>query len=247
MLLEYTPTGRALCACDRCGTRFALSPCFIKRGQGKFCSRTCRDDARRLDERRCAGCGKAFQPQVSVQRFCSRPCGHASQRIDPATALWSRVDCTTTPEGCWPFTGRTFGFGYGQLKVARVAWVAHRLAFTLTYGAIPEGLLVLHSCDNPPCCRPDHLWLGNEHVNSADMVLKGRSLAGERNPMRRQPERAARGERVNTARLTAPQVVEIRARHAAGWTQLALAAHYNVSQQNIFRIVRRETWKHVTP
>jgi hypothetical protein len=155
------------------------------------------------------------------------------------------VDRTGTPDGCWPFTGGLNHGGYGQLSVGRLHWIAHRLAYTLTYGPIPEGLLVLHACDSPPCCRPDHLWLGTHAVNSEDMAQKGRSLAGDRNPTRLQPDRVARGDRVWTTRLNPDQVREIRSRRAAGWSQADLVEAFGVCQGTISQVVRRVTWKHI--
>ena len=77
------------------------------------------------------------------------------------------------PNGCLEWIGCT-DHKYGSLKVHKVAWRAHRLAWTLAYGDIPTGMLVLHTCDNPPCCNPDHLWLGTQADNVRDKVSKGR-------------------------------------------------------------------------
>lgn len=67
--------------------------------------------------------------------------------------------------------------GYGQLKGDGSALVrAHRAAWTVTFGPIPEGVYVLHSCDNPPCCNPHHLWLGTALDNTRDIIAKGRPI-----------------------------------------------------------------------
>ena len=81
------------------------------------------------------------------------------------------------PDDCWPWEGRTVGAGYGTIGIGRRgegSMLAHRLAWVLERGPIPKGLNVLHSCDNPPCCNPAHLFLGTQGDNMRDMAAKGR-------------------------------------------------------------------------
>jgi len=87
-----------------------------------------------------------------------------------AERLWSKV---TKTETCWTWTGARNRKGYGEIGAKGRVQKAHRIAWELTYGPIPEGLDVLHHCDNPPCCRPDHLFLGTDADNMADMMAKG--------------------------------------------------------------------------
>jgi hypothetical protein len=85
-----------------------------------------------------------------------------------------RLRTVVDPEtGCHLWTGTIIPGGYGRVHVA-----AHRLAFQLANGPIPAGLLVLHRCDNPPCCNPEHLFLGSNADNMADKVRKGRCRNG---------------------------------------------------------------------
>jgi len=75
---------------------------------------------------------------------------------------------------CLEWTGSNIR-GYGQFTLHGVHYKTHRLAWELAHEEpVPDGLFVLHACDNPPCCEPSHLFLGNAAQNSADMVSKGR-------------------------------------------------------------------------
>lgn len=79
-----------------------------------------------------------------------------------------------TCSGCWEFTGFCAPNGYGQIYFDGRTWPAHRLMHTICNGPIPDGLFVLHSCDNPPCINPDHLRAGTSRENTMDSVLRGR-------------------------------------------------------------------------
>lgn len=81
--------------------------------------------------------------------------------------------------GCWEWTAASAGRGYGVWAVNRRMRLAHRVAFTLAFGAIDDDLLVCHRCDNVKCVRPDHLFSGTAKDNGADCAAKGRT----RNPL----------------------------------------------------------------
>lgn len=133
---------------------------------------------------------------------------------------------------CWIDQGATDRDGYGQIEFGGTSYKAHRFAFMLANGPIPDGLQVLHNCpdgDNPRCCNPAHLWLGTQADNMRDMARKGRARRGE-----------ARSY------LTNEMVLEIRARYAAGGvTTEQLGKCFGLSKSSISRIVRREYWKHI--
>jgi hypothetical protein len=137
-----------------------------------------------------------------------------------------------TPTGCHEWQGNRFQSGYGRIKVGGREHRAHRFIWTCAIGPIPEGKLLLHRCDNPPCVRLDHLFLGTNADNMADMVTKGRAS-------KNQTRTYASGGTHHNAKLTDAQVMELRGRYDAGGTsQAALAAEYGVSQALVSQIIR---------
>lgn len=155
--------------------------------------------------------------------------------VDRAHDFWARVEKTAT---CWLWTGyvhRQRG-GYGSFCVRRgYAVQAHRAAWMLTHGALPDGLCVLHRCDVPPCVNPDHLFVGTHADNTADMLAKGRWKAPQ----------VPIGEAHYRAKLTAEAVRRLRADRGAGARLSTLAARYGCSLPQAHRVVRRVAWKHV--
>jgi hypothetical protein len=131
--------------------------------------------------------------------------------------------------GCWLWTGATFKSGYGQLLRDNKKVHAHRIAWNLYRGSIPDGLYVLHKCDVHPCVNPHHLFLGTHADNMADMIAKNL-------------QDAPRGERQHCAKLTEAQIIDIR---TSTDSLRAMARKYNVRYSNISMIRRRQTWKHI--
>ncbi len=161
--------------------------------------------------------------------------------------LWDFVDKSGGPEACWPYTG-CLHKGYGWVKRRGKRIFAHRVAWTIVHGPIPPGMSIAHSCDNPPCCNPAHLLLRTHAQNMAEMAARrrgrGGAAGGDAHYLRREPERAIRGEDRTQAKLTEAAVLEIRARWP-GEKQSALAAEFGVAQMTISNIVRRKRWMHI--
>lgn len=148
--------------------------------------------------------------------------------------LWSKV--VKSDEDCWLWTGRTrtpSGYGRiwdGESRHNPKLILAHRLVWTLTFGPIPDGMEVCHSCDTPACVRPDHLFLGSHATNMADMTAK---------------QRQARGPQNARTRLNETLVSEIRGRSEAGVSERVIAAEFGVSRGAITSILRRKSWDYV--
>lgn len=137
--------------------------------------------------------------------------------------------------GCVLYTGATTGGGYGLFTLKLVYSVyfmqtAHVTAWCVEHGAPPDGLHVLHRCDNRKCINTDHLWLGTNTENIADKMSKGRH---------------PRGSQFRHAKLTEAKVAALLQERATGSSAPALAKKYGVTLENIMSIVKGKTWKHV--
>jgi hypothetical protein len=130
--------------------------------------------------------------------------------------------------------------GYGRLRVHYRYVYAHRLSYALTFGPIPDGMFICHRCDNPPCVRPDHLFLGTPSENSVDRERKERGGASKIVAARR-----ARGERHGIAKLDADKVRTVRALRAQGISQAAIASRLGVGSTAIQNVLNGSTWSHV--
>lgn len=134
--------------------------------------------------------------------------------------------------GCWEFLGHRDECGYGRIhrdgKLVRV----HRATFEDRNGPLPEGIEACHSCDNPPCWNPGHLYAGTHTQNMGDMIKRRR-------------RRELRGSEKPTAKLTEQKVAEIKARLQNGEQCSVLGREYGVTECAIGFIKRGRTWSHV--
>lgn len=178
------------------------------------------------DIKTCIRCGaicvrryKESNPTWANRKFCSRECYFARPTLSLAERFWSKVE-RGEPEACWEWQGARKASGYGNLSLGPPDYVtdtAHRVAYELAYGPIPDGLIVCHTCDNPPCVNPKHLWLGTHSDNGLDMVAKGRD------------------PRTNL-RLPWDQVCEIRRLRASGATKKSIAETFGISEWHVGNI-----------
>jgi hypothetical protein len=135
--------------------------------------------------------------------------------------------------------------GYGLVRTPDGMRRAHRWAYEQAIGPIPDGFLVCHHCDNPPCLNPVHLFIGTNADNIADRDAKGRAALGERNGSRLYPERRPRGEAHVRAVLNNERVALIRALTQEGRSQRIIARDIGVSRGAVQHVLAGRTWKTV--
>ncbi len=162
----------------------------------------------------------------------------ASQGLSPTfeDRFWDKVFILTYDRGCWlRIASQAHLYGQiGRWKVNDRPMQAHRASWILHFGPIPSGMRVLHKCDNPPCVRPDHLFLGTAKDNTTDMINKGRFVLGYR----------GKGEEVGTSKLTTDNVSKIKALRTLGHSQQEIADMFGVCQSTIGNVVRGVYWRH---
>lgn len=143
------------------------------------------------------------------------------------TKFWSKVDKPFNPDKCWNWLGVKNAHGYGHIRFNGRIRLAHRVAWGLCYGEIPEGLMVLHKCDNPSCVRLGHLYLGTALDNARDAK-----------------ERCHRKKITQGRKLNIRQAEEIRKKYFSTKTSTRkLAKEYNVGQATVWGIIHFESWR----
>jgi len=136
-------------------------------------------------------------------------------------------------DACWEWSG-SFKDGYGTIKKHKKNYLAHRFSWEQSFGPIPNGLYVCHSCDNRQCTKPGHLFLGTHKDNMADMIGKKRN-------------RGATGENNRSAVLNEELVAIIKYMLLNNKSPSYISNNLNVSRNAIYAIKYNHTWKHVLP
>jgi hypothetical protein len=181
---------------------------------------------------RCVAPDHLCRPKATPQRRAAA----ANRDLRPlADRFWEKVERRGTSD-CWPWVGKVTTAGYGQISRGRNAdglVGAHRLAYELSNGTIPDGLIIRHRCDNRICVNPGHLEVGTHLDNMRDRAQRGRTAQH-------------RGVDHPQARLTEDDVLEIRRLAAVRTPQKVIAARYGVSQRTVSDIALRRRWRHVS-
>lgn len=193
-------------------------------------------------EKNCVVCNKQFfvylseiKRRIKGGNFCSRTCmGIEKTRITNSLEyFWSNVDIKTNIKLCWEWKKYKNKDKYGKCRYNKKNQISSRVAYFLSH---PEQdteenqkLYVLHTCDNPPCCNPSHLFLGTQKDNIDDKINKNRQL---------------KGEYIKSAKLTEEQVREILLLKNILKIK-TVAEMYKVDYNTIHKIINNKTWKHV--
>lgn len=150
---------------------------------------------------------------------------------DPEQRFWASVKADDL-NSCWIWIGGKNESGYGRINFKnREVKLAHRVAFELCFGPIPEGKKVCHRCDNPPCCNPFHLFIGTQADNMADCLKKNRFAKGESRP---------------DSKLTNEQVRYIRENYSfRKVTHKMLGKLFGVSSGCVLKVIKNRTWSHI--
>jgi hypothetical protein len=141
--------------------------------------------------------------------------------------VWKRLS-----NQCWIWTGGRSKEGYGRVTIRNdqygtVSYMAHRVMYVIEYGSFDWNLHVNHDCDNPPCCNPNHLWLGTQQDGINDCINKGRKAIGENNP---------------AAKITREIANKIRFKASLGISQRDLAREFGLHQTTIGDIINYKLW-----
>lgn len=196
-------------------------------------------------ERNCDNCGTSFEYKFKNRnraRFCSLKCASKKtkqeQDIKRAEKLanetredWLRdlklkfEKYVIKKSGCWDWSASCDQWGYGNVTHRNKSLKAHRVSYMVNLEEIPEKMLVLHKCDNPPCTNPKHLFLGTNDDNMNDMAQKGRNKV--------------------RAKLTPKQVIKIRRMIDAGIKLVRIAQEFGLNPRTITNIKLRRAWKDI--
>jgi hypothetical protein len=147
---------------------------------------------------------------------------------DVEDKFWKTISISDNPNLCWETKVNKTNAGYGMFKIGTERFLCHRISYTIHFGEIPKGMHVLHRCDNPPCCNPNHLFIGDDQANNDDMRAKGRGNLGEKNGMNK---------------ISAENAYKIRLLGRAGANKRELAKFFGVAYTTVKSIINGNRWK----
>ena len=187
----------------------------------------------------CSYCGKKFTDYFCKHKnarnvCCSVECKH-KKLLNTTEKFWHKVNkngpvCERLGTRCWEWTGGKDTDGYGEMMFEKKMSKSHRLSWIFAYGPIPKGLCVCHTCDNPKCVNPSHLFLGTNQINTLDRTMKGRSAHNTKG-------------KNGMAKTTEDQAIAIREIYKTGKTTTSIAASFGISRREVNNIVSGKAWK----
>lgn len=166
--------------------------------------------------------------------FCSDQCVAQSRRRKKFeySENWEPARIVGLPSPCMECTSHKMlrPTGYFSVSTYGQRILLHRFNYEEMHGPIPQGMLVLHKCDNAKCCNPEHLYVGTQRQNIDDMIARNRLSVGEAK---------------SNSKLCVDQILEIRRLGASNLPSREIAKKFPVSRDTINRIIARKAWKHV--
>lgn len=147
---------------------------------------------------------------------------------NPIERFWKFVSIPDDKSQCWEWIGRKNYKGYGVMKINNHSIQSHRFSYELHIGKIPNGLIICHTCDNPACVNPKHLWAGTIADNNRDRDIKGRKALGEQN---------------GKSKLTEKDVREILHMFSLGYSCAEIARKFNHPHSTIYAVKIGRSWK----
>jgi hypothetical protein len=205
---------------------------------------------------RLEGLVEAEQPTLKF-----KPLAATDFSEDARKRFWEGVQIKG-PDECWEWIGyKRPKSKYGTFYLNGGYYSSHRSSFALHNEIVPENRLICHTCDNPPCCNPKHLFAGTHMDNSNDMIMKGRSRTVEPERMSAimkvksargsthssvtRPDRVSKGSSHWNSALTEDDVLDMRSLFNQGATQASLCRSYGLTRFAVCDIVRRRNWRHL--
>lgn len=195
--------------------------CKMEKNYEEFGNNT--KSCKSCNKKSCVICKTIFSP-TGKKTHCSNKCKILGNIIE-------------NENGCWEWQkSKVCGYGRTRDYETKKDILAHRLSYNIFKGSIPENKSICHSCDNPSCCNPEHLWIGSHRENMLDSNQKGRTYKVSYD---------SKGLKNGNAKISEEEVRNIRKLSSEGMRDCDIARKYKMSQTNVRRIKRGYLWKHI--